>query len=256
MAEVFFENPPTLSGRSEDQLRQLQSYLYAMSGKLNEALMSISIEQMTPETRRVIVGASESGEADKQTKQKEYQTLKSLIIKTAEIVRHEMDEIYVQLNDKYEAISSQFGTYEETLINTITATAKGILQDYNYESRIQGLEEADGNTQSFMQRIDGYIFSGVIREEAGVPILGIAIGENITGYADGVPYMRDENKMATFTKDRLSFWQGDIEVAYYSNNVFYIAHGEITKELKMGNHKWEIMADGSMALISGETVGG
>ena len=34
MAEVFFDNPPVLSGNSEDRLRQLQSYLSTMSGKL------------------------------------------------------------------------------------------------------------------------------------------------------------------------------------------------------------------------------
>ena len=60
-------------------------------------------------------------------------------------------------------------------------------------------------------------------------------------------------KMATFTSERLSFWRNGIELAYFSDDVFHIAKGEITKELKMGNHTWKIMSDGSMGLISGQT---
>ena len=245
MAEVFFENPPVLTGKSEDQLRQLQNYLFTMSGKLNEALMSISIEQMTPETQQSI------RKTDTETKddRKDYVALKSMIIKTAEIVRTEMDVIATELDKKYEAISSQFGTYEQNLTNTITATAEGILQDYRYEERIQGLESDADDTDGFIRKINQFIFSGLIDEEEGK--YGIAIGENITAYDEnGNPYINSERKMATFTMDRLSFWQGETEVAYFSDNVFYIAHGEITDTLKMGHHTWQIMPDGSMALTS------
>lgn len=244
MAEVFFDNPPVLSGNSEDRLRQLQSYLSTMSGKLNEALMSISIEQMTPDTQKVIQKATDSKET-----QKDYTTLKSLIIKTADIVRHEMDVISTRLEDQYTALSDQFGSYERDLNSTITATAEGILQDYQYEERIQGLENDSEDTDGFIRKINQYIFSGLVDEENGK--YGIAIGENVTAYdSQGNPYLNNNRKMATFTMDRLSFWQGNIELAYFSDSVFYIAYGEITSSLKMGNHKWTVMPDGSMALTT------
>ena len=53
MADVFFDNPPILRGQAEEQLQQLYSYLGIISNQLNEALMTISIDQMTPETQTV-----------------------------------------------------------------------------------------------------------------------------------------------------------------------------------------------------------
>ncbi len=238
MANVFFDNPPVTTGDEKNQLLQLRMYLNAMSDKLNEAMNSISIEQMDTDTAQKIRTASgEKVDA-------EVNTLKSLIIKSAEIVRHEMDEITSHLEDNYEALSSQFGEYERNLTNDITITAEGILQDYRYEERIQGLEDEAGNTDVFINRTNQYIYSGLI----GNGKYGIAIGENVTN-ADGT--LNSANKCATFTMDELAFYQGDTKLAWFSNSVFHIERGEIEKSLKMGNHTWQVFADGSMALIKG-----
>ena len=241
MAEVFFDNPPVLNGGEKDQIIQLQRYLTAMSEKLNIALMDISVEQMDPTARTVITTAEARNEET-------VNSLKSMIVKTATIIRHEMDMISTTLTDNYEALSEQFGAYERNLQSEITATAEGILQDYQYEERVSGLEDEAGNTDVFIRKINQYIFSGLIDEVNGK--YGIAIGENVTSYdAQGNPYLNNNQKMATFTMDRLSFWQGETEVAYFSSNTFYIQRGEILNSLKMGNHTWNVMADGSMALV-------
>ena len=238
MADVFFDSPPVLQGDEKGQLLQLQRYLMAMSDKLNLALMDITIEQMAPETRQTITQT-------KETNEKQYETLKSMIVKTAEIVRNEMTEITARLESNYEALSSQFGTYERDLENTITATAEGILQEYDYEERISGLENG---TDAFYRRINQYIFSGLVDEANGK--YGIAIGENVTAYdANGNPYLNTNRKTATFTMDRLSFWQGTVELAYFSNQVFHIAQGEVTQSMKMGNHTWKVLSDGSVGFI-------
>ena len=243
MAEVFFDNPPVLQGKEADQLRQLARYLNTMSEKLNQALMTITIEQMAPEVQQAVTGAAEAT-------QQRYDGLKSLIIKTAEVVRHEMDEITARLEDNYEALSSEFGTYERNLSSTITATAEGILQDYQFEERIAGLEGGAEDTDGFMRRINQYIFTGLVDEVNGK--YGIAIGENVTGYdANNNPYLNTNRKTATFTMDELAFWQGETKLAYFSDRVFHIENGEVTKTMKMGNHTWTILTDGSMGLISG-----
>ena len=240
MAE-FFDNPPMLSGTEEEQLKATWRYLSAMSEKLNIALSQISIEQMEPETRTQIMTAGQTAITEQAT------ALKSMIIKTAEVVRHEMDEITAHLEDNYTALSSQFGEYERNLTSNITATAEGILQEYQYTEKITALEEG---TESFQRNLSQYIFTGLVDEENGK--YGIAIGENVTAYdAQGNPYMNTERKTATFTMDRLSFWQGEKELAYFSDSVFHIAQGEVTDYMKMGNHTWKILADGSMGLISG-----
>ena len=244
MGEVFFDNPPMLQGKEEDQLRQLQRYLSAMSDKLNMALMSITIEQMAPETRTIITKQED-------TAAKNYTSLKTMIVKTAEVVRHEMDEITARLEDNYTALSDQFGSYERDLVSTITATANGILQDYQYEERIQGLESEAGDTEVFKRRLDQYIFSGLVDEQNGR--YGIAIGENVTSYDEhGNPYLNENRKTATFTMDELAFWHGEIKMAWFTDNVMHIAHGEVTDSMKMGNHTWKILSNGAMGLIGGK----
>ena len=244
MAEVFFDNPPTLSGEEREQLQQLYRYLNAMSEKLNTALMSISIEQMEPEVAQTIRTAG--GEAV----EKNYTSLKTMIIKTAEIVRHEMDEITTTLRDEYVALSEQFGTYESSLQNTITATAQGVVENFHYEERISGLEE---DAEGLTNKLDSYIFMGIIGHDAqDNPITGIAIGDGVTSYdQQGNAQINDNRKMATFTANRLTFYQNGIETAWFGDSKFYIAQGELTQGLKIGNHTWKPLTGGAIALVAG-----
>lgn len=237
---TFFENPPTLQGQEKQQLQQVYNYLTAMSEKLNNALMTISIEQMTPEAQAEIKQAEKAAET-------QATSLKEMIVKTAGVVRHEMDEIRAHLQDEYEALSDEFGAYERNLESEIVATATGVLQSYHYDERIQAVAD---DAEGFQRRIDQYIFSGLIDEVNGK--YGIAIGENVTAYdGQGNPYLNTARKTATFVMDELAFWQGETKLAWITDNVFHFAQGEVTKSMKMGNHTWTVLADGSMGLISG-----
>ena len=239
MAKTFFDNPPTIGGRTEEQLQALYSYLFAMSNKLNEALMDISIEQMTPETQTVVQKAAGADKAQ----EAQINQLKEIIVKNAEIARLAMDEIRTELSSQYTAISEEFGTYQQTLESTISATAAGIMQEYHIEDRIQAVED---DTATFMNNLNAYIFSGLLSDNPAT--YGIAIGYNVTN-EDGT--LNNQNKSATFTADKLSFWLNGTEVAYFSNSVFHIASGEITDQLRMGGYIWKTLANGAMALMKG-----
>ena len=241
-SNVMFDNPPVLQGDERTQLMQLKNYLFTMSNKLNEALMSISVEEISAraaEQLRSGKGANESAEE----KQNAYQTLRSMIIKTATIVQNEMDVISTQLNESMTAISEEYGTLEERITNQITATAQGITQAYQAEDVI-----IRDNQTAFKQQIEGYVFTGILDPITGK--VGIAIGEGVTAYdANGNAYLNDNAKVATFTSDRLSFYQGSVELAYFSSGKFYITNGEITNSLQIGNFAWKKMTDGSLALV-------
>ena len=239
MAEVFFENPPVLSGSAEDKLRQLYGHLFDLSNKLNQALMDVSIEQMAPETQTAI---KKAGQAEAKSAEN-YQALKSLIIKNAEIVNMAMDEIRTELQTQYTAISEDFGTYQQNLEATISATAAGIMQQYNMEERMQAVEEG---TAAFINGMNAYIYSGLLSTTPAT--YGIAIGYNVTN-EDGT--LNNQNKSATFTADKLSFWLNGVEVAWFSNSVFHIDYGEITHDLRMGGYVWKTLADGAIALMKG-----
>ena len=210
--------------------------------------MSISIEEISEAAAEKV---REQGGAEKQAQQTEaYTTLKSMIIKTANIVRHEMDEITTQLRDDLTEVSDEFGTLQRNLQSDIRATAEGILQEYQYEERVSGLETEAGTSEGFRRRTNQYIFSGLIDEITME--YGIAIGEGVTAYdAQGNAILNNTAKCATFTMNEMAFWQGAVKMAYFSSGKFYITNGEITNTLTIGNFVWKKMADNSLALTRG-----
>ena len=236
MADVFFDNPPIQTGSAEEWLNQLYRYLFDVSNKLNEALMTVSIEQMTPETQTALRSAAGEGAKTRD----EFNALKRQIITTADIVRNEMTEIRVYLDSQYSAISEQFGEYQRTVNTQMITTAEGVYQSYNVEERIQTVEQ---DTEEFINGINAYIYSGILDSNNTV---GIAIGYNVTN-PDGT--LNQANKMATFTADRLSFWINQTEAAYFSNQVFHIQKGEVTISMRMGSYIWQVMSDGAMGLM-------
>lgn len=244
-----FDAPPMLAGDEARQLEQLYRYLQTISDQLNEAMNGISLENFTAEAREQIQAAASGGTAGKEIKRTQ-NTLRSMIIKSAEIVRNEMQEIRTELRQNYEAISEEYGTLEQELTAQIEANAAGIRQNYSY---VESLTSRTDGVESYVNRTNNYIWSGVIgtNSTTGAPIYGIAIGEGITAYdADDQPYLNTAARVATFTKDRLSFWQGNVEMAYFSDRRMYITDVEITKSLRMGNYIWRIQEDGSMGLTA------
>lgn len=237
MAQAFIDTPRALSGTEQQQLEQLYADLYAMSEKLNMALMTISIEQIAPEDRKSLVTVQQ---AEAQTEQNR-QALKSLIIKTADEVRAEMEEIAVTLESHYTAISQQFGTYQQDIAAQLQATAQGISQNYTL---IEQIQEAGDDTAALVRKLNGNIYSGILDTTTGD--VGIAIGYNVTN-ADGT--LNAANKMATFTADRLTFWVNGAEAAWFSNSIFHITDGEVTRSMRMGSYVWQVMSDGSMGLM-------
>lgn len=238
-SEVLFENPPALSGSERNQLEQLYRHLFDLSNKLNEALMTISIDQLTPEAQTTVQKAGEAA----QKSEDNYTALKSMIVKNAEVTRLAMDEIRRELQTQYTAISEDFGTFQQTLNAQISETAAGIMQEYHIEERIQGVEE---DTSTFINSLSAYIYSGLLSQNPAT--YGIAIGYNVTN-EDGT--LNDQNKSATFTADKLSFWLNGQEVAYFSNRIFHIESGEITGELRMGGYIWKTLTGGAMGLMKG-----
>lgn len=237
MAEVHFDGPPVLTGSAEAKLQQLYSHLGILSNKLNEALMTISIEQLPEEAQKAIRGGTE----EQQRTDQSITSLKSLIIKNAEFVRTEMDEIRTTLNAHYEAISDQFGTYQEDVEARLSATAYGIQQNYEL---IQSVQSAEANSEALIRKINGNIFSGIIDTNTGD--VGIAIGYNVTN-DDGTLNMG--NRMVTLTADALTFYVNGARAAWFSNSVFNIENGEVTKSMRMGSYLWQIFANGAMGLM-------
>lgn len=134
---------PNISGTRDEQLAQMRSYLFQLSEQLQWAFenvegtsgaggggggMPTSSKQSTVE---IITKPTNEAEA-----QATFDAIKSLIIKSADIIDAYTEEIGTKLESSYVS-ESEFGTFIEQNSQAITANADGIHQ--NFES-ISALE--------------------------------------------------------------------------------------------------------------------
>lgn len=220
--------PPALPGNAE-----LYSYLFRVVELLN--LSMEQVEQISGTDVRASAALAQQEQA------KAASDLKALIVNTAAIVRREMDEMQTQLHGETEAVSQAFGVFRENIDATITATANGLLQEYGYDARLDALDTAAAGFESYRVSALGYIRQGFIEYDSrGVPILGIAIGQNLkstTVVVEGqaMEQLDTSQSCAFYTADKVSFRIGGNEVAYFSNRKLYIIDAQVTGNLTVGD---------------------
>lgn len=232
-------NAPTETGK----LEQVKSYLHQLSQQLNFALNTIeSGGSSGGGTASQVGGKTTSTVNSDEEKQATFSAIKSLIIKSADIVDSYYEEIEKRLQGIYVA-QSEFGTYIDHSIQDITADSTGITQSF------KSLQQIIDNLGNVMKNsTEGYIKSGELYKEAGTetPIYGVEVGQTD---ADG-----NFRSFARFINKRLSFFDGNTEVAYLSNQKLYITHAEITDTLTLGEFKIETNNGLVFRWVGGEEV--
>lgn len=220
---------PTADGK----LRQIQSYLYQTVEQLNWALNTLESggSGVVVMQGKNTAGNSSGGE-DKKDNRVNFNELKALIIKSADIVEAYYDEISVRLNGKYVAISD-FGKYTEETSHLIVKNSDYINQIFD------NIQEIITDIDSLL-RTTARIKSGLLDyEDDGTPIYGLEIGQR--NEIDGVEVF---NQYARFTADELSFYDSNgMKVAYISDNKLYIANIEITGNFSQGGFVDSVQSD-------------
>ena len=248
--------PPTLMGSAEQQLQQLHRYLFRMNEELNRAVDAQNIMVRDIETRQQ---QSVSAESLDKSLAEQYSNAKALIIKTADIVRSEMDRITTELESKYLAISD-FGTYQEEISQEIEATATGIVQSFDYDAKLKAL---GADFEEYRVESKGYICSGIIGyDDDNMPIYGIVVGQDlasttITVNGEETELIDMTRNLATYTSDRITFWQNGVAVAYVSNGEMMINKIKTIEGLQFED-EWEVSRmRGGFAIkwIGGEVSG-
>lgn len=236
MADIDIRLPQITGASEREQLAQVKSYLFQLAQQLQYALGAIGTSESSSPAAPQVVRQTVSTAPARPSLGVEatFNSLKALIIKSAEIVDAYYDEINKRLYSEYKALSD-FGTYTEITEKLVTETAGFREETY---TRFSSIETDFGELEKVTK---GYIKSGIIvdslsAEEAksygkptGDSLIGIEVGETV-----------DETftKYARFTANRLSFYdQNDVEVAYISNYKLYISNVEITSSYKIGGLK-------------------
>lgn len=211
---------PTDSGK----LEQIRGYLYQLTEQLKWALNSIESNSgyVVPQKGNQS-GAKGLSESEAQAT---FNSIKSLIINSADIVEAYSEAISKKLSGEYVA-RSDFGVYTEQTIQTINEDSK------NVESLYQSIQEIItdiDNLEHNLIEVNARIKSGVLDYDKGVPIYGLEVGQ--INEIDGEEVF---NKFARFTSDRLSFYdKNDTEIAYISDYKLYITNAHITGTLTLG----------------------
>ena len=229
---------PNITAKDEaGQLRQMQSYMFQLVEQLNYAMKTVE----SGSSGAVAYGskaASAAGSEDAKA-QATFNSIKSLVIKSADIVNAYYETINARLKGQYVA-ESDFGIFAEETNLALESNSTAIAQ--HYESIQQILSEIEGFENSLID-VNAHIKSGLLYYgDDGAPVYGLEIGQRTE--IDGVETF---NKYARFTSEKLSFYDSnDNEVAYISDKKLYITHVEITGSLSLGGFVDKALADGSV----------
>ena len=225
---------PNITGATEkEQLEQIRSYLYQFAEQLNWALSNI--DSKAAEATQKVEATTQQKNAVEQA-QATFSEVKSLIIKSADIVNAYYEEINRRLEGGYVA-QSDFGTYKQETSATLNANSTNIGLLFENQQTLQtdmeGIEEdVDGITGVLKTDENGTTIIGsqawcnigvLDYEESGFPIYGMEIGQVNT--QDGETVYK---KFAQYRSDGVHlFDQNGIEVATISDYKLKITNAEI-----------------------------
>ncbi len=225
---------PHITAQTEQgQLEQIRNYLYQFSQELNWAISAI--DRKTEETVLAVEKSNPQKGAVEQA-QENFSEIKSLIIKSADIVNAYYEQICLRLEGVYVA-QSDFGEYKEENSAALKATAKELEILFKNQQTISGAVQTDGDGTTIYGS-DAWCKIGVLAyDDRGFPVYGMEIGQINTSNGDTV-----SKKFAQYRSDGVHlFDQNGIEVARISNYTIYITNAEmatavITKSAKIGGY--------------------
>ena len=223
---------PDIRGDTPQQLSQIKSYLYQLTQELNYALevSGESLPRLASQPRN-----------DKQEAEplEQFNSVKALIIKSADIVNAYYDAISRRLEGVYVA-QSEYGVFSQETAAQLVANAESIAQNYEH---VQKLLSSMTEVENQLIAVNAYINSGLLYyDDAGVPVYGLEVGQRTQ--RDGQEIFC---KYARFTSDKLAFYdQAGNEAAYISDRKLRIGNAHIEQTLTRGGYEDAIAPDGSV----------
>lgn len=243
---------PEITGVNDhERLQQVQSYLHRTVEQLQWAFNQLDGDArdgyVVVNGRALSSGSGSQGGSS--TPKETFNSIKSLIIKSADIIEAYSEKIQAELAGQYVAVSD-FGTFQEETNQKIEANSTGIDQVFINVQTISGtvgeltgaVGDVSGAVDELTGTVDGlydqqietqaYIRHGLLGYgEDGAPVYGIEVGQSNT--IDDVEVF---SKFARFTSGRLSFYDAnEIEVAYISDYRLYITSAQV-EELTVGDY--------------------
>jgi len=240
----MFELPPLLQGDEQNQLRALREYLVRLALSLEPAIAQASELSAAAPPAASIQAAAQKQEA---------QELKSLIVKTANVLEHELDALSETFSERYLALSD-FGAYRENIAAIVTQTARGVVESYDFQARLDALNASGEATQSAVHTLQGEIRRGLIVDPAtGDTVLGIAVAEKLsftgsTVTRDGETYyeLSPGQTFGLYTATGWQFWIGGSKRGWFNavDGMLHVLSLAVENTLLLGGGWVVTMTDG------------
>ena len=181
--------------------------------------------------------AGDLAEKNEESAKTKFQQLYEEIIRTADELNSEFtvslqkreDSILSQVTEDFTA-KSETAALEETFRSEMEQTSQKIEMRFSDAAQIS--QEVGGKLEEYENLVDTYIQFNTE---------GITLGE------------RDSPFTAVLGRERLSFRQNGVEIAYLSNNKLYITSAEVLDRLTVGNtgsgfFDWVPRANGNLGM--------
>ena len=212
---------PNLSGTVDNQLLQLKSYLYQVADQLNYSFENEETRSQALREETVLqVEESVSPALD---------SVKSMIIKTADEIKVNTQKEVETLSGSIEAVSEEFGTFVGEYDATITRTEERFTDVFNR------IETVNGQIYNY----NTYIITGHLFDIDGKSYDGIAIGTNLAPDADDNIV---GDTLIAITPDELSVWRNRVKIGYFTGDRF-----KVTARIDIGD--WSIRNDNNYLTI-------
>lgn len=130
--------------------------------------------------------------------------------------------IMTEVSENFISKDELEGESLETYVGSkITQTKSDITEEFitRLEAAFSDVEGVHGDIEEYITETSAYIRRGELLDG----VYGIEIGRS------------DSNVKTRFLNDRVSFYQGEVEVAYISDNNLYITRAEVLDYLRIGN---------------------
>lgn len=216
---------PNITAKDEaGQIQQVRTYLYQLAQQLNWALNTVESAQSGTVTPSVVIDKGVAPQDAEST----FNSIKALIIKSADIVKAYEETIFTDFDGKYFA-DSDFGTYIEETSRKVEENSKGVTEAY---TNVQNLTISVAGLENESREMNAYIKRGLLGyDDNGNAVYGVEVGET-TEDGSFVRYAR-------FKADRLSFFdENSNEVAYIGAGCLYVVGKTVfLGEIQLGSYK-------------------
>lgn len=219
--------PNITAPTADGQMQQMKSYMYQLVQQLNWALHTVDSGTTESTGSSNVVAASGTAATAQESAQDTFNSIKSLIIKSADIVNAYYDIMQERFSGEYVA-ESEFGTYKEETNALITKNSDSVKALY------ENLQTVTAEVNRIIDT-NAWTKSGLLGyEENGVPIYGFEVGQKTI--VDGVETF---DKFSRFTAGGIYFYLPGAKdpIAWLSGTKLYITNAEITGEMKIAGFK-------------------